>query len=218
MSTVPPGNFISFKFQVKTIPLLTSMFLAISPTNNKYKDDNLYISDLYGVNNTQVEGEIDIASLQLGKTQYINRKKLGSGIDDILYLTVYYMDPSYRKVDANFTISLQTMSPIGVIVPCYPCVNGRGRKYPGSTNCVCNQCDPGYYGPDCSINMLTLTNGQPSFSLINGPGMAFFLIDQPNEITILVKQSVGMGEIYFQFINFDGEFASYANVAEGRNI
>lgn len=61
--------------------------------------------------------------------------------------------------------------------PCYPCVHGQGRKYPGTTNCVCSQCDPGYYGPDCSINMLTLTSGQSSTATINGPGMAFFLID-----------------------------------------
>jgi hypothetical protein len=33
-----------------------------------------------------------------------------------------------------------------------------------------------------------------------------------------VKQSVGMGEIYFQFINFDGEFAAYTNVAKGKNV
>lgn len=160
-----------------------------------------------------MDGEIDIVGLQLGKMQYINRKKIASGVDDRLYLTVYYLDPAYRKVDANFRIHLQTMPSSGVMAPCYPCVNGRGRKYPGTTNCVCNQCDPGYYGPDCSINMLTLTSGQPSTAIVNGPGMAFFLIDEPSELTVLVKQSVGMGEIYFQFINFDGEFASYTNVA-----
>lgn len=116
-------------------------------------------------------------SLQLGKMQYINRKKIASGIDDILYLTVFYLDPKYRKVDANFTIHFQNIPSAGVNPPCYSCANGRGRKYPGSINCVCNQCDPGYYGPDCSINMLSLTNGQPTTAIVNGPGMAFFIID-----------------------------------------
>lgn len=62
------------------------------------------IGFFYGKDPTLLEGDIDIVGLQLGKTQYINRKKVGPSVDDILYLTVFYLDPDYRKVNASFKI------------------------------------------------------------------------------------------------------------------
>jgi hypothetical protein len=153
------------------------MFLTVSPDPAKYTLSTVSAYALYGTNYTEVDGDIDIGSIQLGKTQYINRKKIASGVDDTLYFTVFYFDPEYRKFSANFSISIDIISTPGVLPSCYPCVNGSGRQYLGTSNCVCAHCIPGYYGPDCSINMLTLTNGQPTTTVVNGPGMAFFLID-----------------------------------------
>ena len=61
---------------------------------------------------------------------------------------------------------------------CYPCVNamnvGMRRN---SSSCICDTCIAGYYGPDSSINMLTLTKGQPTSTVVDGPRMAFFMIE-----------------------------------------
>ena len=157
---------------------------------------------MYGVNYTALEGNIDIASAQMGKKQYINRKKYDSS-DNTLYFTVYNLDPDYRCVDLNYTISINIDTDPAITLDCYPCLNHGRRKLP-SQNCLCERCDAGYYGPDCSINMLTLTSGQPTTSAVNGPGMLFFTISETTEISILIKLSVGTGEIYFQFIDFDG--------------
>ncbi len=153
------------------------MFLAVSEDPNKYTADKMSRGKLYGTNYTEVNEEMDIGNMQLGKMQYINRIKMGGGVDDNLYLTVFYLDPEIRKINVSFTIFIDTIAPAGGQPSCYPCVHGHGREYPGTTNCVCDRCDAGYYGPDCSINMLTLTSGQPSTAVVNGPGMAFFLIN-----------------------------------------
>lgn len=131
-------------------------------------------SSLYGINYTVLESSLDIAMLQLGKTQFINRQKINS-TDDILYLTVYNFDPDYRCYDVNFTIYIDVDTFPGANQVCYPCPKGR-RKYP-SQSCLCDKCSAGFYGPDCEINMKPLTIGQPTTTVVDGPGMAFFLID-----------------------------------------
>ena len=72
---VSPGSDINIKFEITTSNILTSTFLAVSSDETKFKSGKLYISSLYGVNYTALEGNIDIASAQMGKKQYINRKK-----------------------------------------------------------------------------------------------------------------------------------------------
>jgi hypothetical protein len=114
--------------------------------------------------------------LQLGKTQYINRQKYDNQ-DNILYFTVYNFDPQHRCIDINYKISIDVDINPGVNLDCYTCLNGGRRKYP-TQSCVCERCGAGFYGPDCSINMLSLTKGQPTTAPINGPGMVFFLLDE----------------------------------------
>lgn len=109
--------------------------------------------------------------MQLGKKQYINRIKKSSEIK--LYMTVYNIDAQYRRIDIEFTIDLR-LSGVGNALECYSCSNYGQRV--SSDSCLCNNCAPGYYGPDCSINLLSLTNGQSSTAFINGPAMAFFKI------------------------------------------
>lgn len=84
---------MSIRFQVSTPSVITSLFLAVSNDQSKYTLQNTPISRLYSKNYTELDGEIDIGSLKLGKTQYINRRKVGSGVDDIFYLTIFYFDP-----------------------------------------------------------------------------------------------------------------------------
>lgn len=110
--------------------------------------------------------------MQLGKKQYINRIKKAS--ENKLFLTVYNIDPQYRRGNVEFQIGFGESGPSNAL-ECYSCSN-YGQRVSPEHNCLCNNCAPGYYGPDCSINMLTLTNGQPSTTFINGPAMAFFKI------------------------------------------
>ncbi len=116
---------------------------------------------------------MDIASLQLGQSQYINREK---GTNNMLYFTVFRMDPSYRAIDITFTIEIDITSPaLFCLGCCYSC-NGGSRRFP-SSKCLCYMCPPGLYGPDCSINMLTLTKGQTTTVMVNGPKLTFFRIN-----------------------------------------
>ena len=43
-------------------------------------------------------------------------------------------------------------------------------------SCLCTSCGPGFYGPDCSINLIPLVSGQTTIANINGPAQAFFKI------------------------------------------
>ena len=99
---------------------------------------------------------------------------------------------------------------------CFSC--NSGVRLSPSTSCLCKNCGPGTYGPDCSINMIPISSGQTAAVTLNGPGLAFFRIDQSDEVSINVRQRLGVGEVYFQFINFDGSFASHSNVAVGSNV
>jgi hypothetical protein len=113
--------------------------------------------------------------LQLGKKQYINRQKTDTR-DNVLFFTVYNFDPPYRCIDINYKITIEVDMNIGVNYECYDCQNGGRRKYI-SQSCICDRCSAGFYGPDCSINMLSLTQGQPTTAVINGPGMVFFILE-----------------------------------------
>ena len=97
-SGVPPEADIMIKFEIRTPNVLTTTFVAVSSNETKFKTQKLAPSSLYGVNYTALQLSLDIAMLQLGKTQYINRKKQDS-VDDILYFTVYNFDPEYRCTD-----------------------------------------------------------------------------------------------------------------------
>jgi hypothetical protein len=132
-------------------------------------------STFYGLNFTTFEGSIDLPMLQLGKTQYINRQKSDSR-DNVLFFTVYNFDPPYRCIDINYKITIEVDMNAGINYECYDCQNGGRRKYP-SQSCICDRCSAGFYGPDCSINMLSLTKGQPTTAVINGPGMVFFMLE-----------------------------------------
>ena len=95
----------------------------------------------------------------------------------MLYFTVYNLDPLYRCVDINYTIYIDIDVFPGVRMDCYLCVNAINRdRRRNVSSCMCDKCVPGYYGPDCSINMLTLTMGQSTSAVVDGPGMAFFMI------------------------------------------
>ena len=129
--------------------------------------------------------------IQLGKTQFINRQKINSS-DDTLYFTIYNLDSDYRRIDMDFIIYIDVNTFPGTNLICYQCLNGGRRKFP-SLSCLCDRCDPGFYGPDCSINMRPLTMGQTTSTVLNGPGMVFFMIEDIDEVNILVKTSVGTG-------------------------
>lgn len=155
--------------------MLTSTFLAVDNNETNFKSRRVAPMSLYGVNYTTYQENFDNAMLQLGKTQYIHRKKTGDR-DDMLYFTVYNLDPTYRRVDINYTIYIDIDTFPEVKRDCYPCVNTISRDRRRESSCICDKCVPGYYGPDCSINMLTLTKGLSTSAVVNGPGMAFFMI------------------------------------------
>ncbi len=91
-SGVAPEAEINIKFVITTHNVLTTTFLAVDYNETRFKSGKIAPVSLYGVNYTAVSENMDIAMLQLGKTQYIYRKKFGDR-DNILYFTVYNLDP-----------------------------------------------------------------------------------------------------------------------------
>lgn len=95
----------------------------------------------------------------------------------MLYFTIYCIDLSYRRVPVDFKISLTTSTTPNTL-SCFPCISGVPLS--PTTTCLCKNCAPGRYGPDCSINMIPISSGQTAAATVNGPGMAFFRIDENN--------------------------------------
>jgi hypothetical protein len=156
--------------------VLTTTFLAVDNNETRFKSGRLAPYSLYRVNYTTLSESLDNAMLQLGRAQYIYRKKTGD-LDNMLYFTVYNLDPTYRCVDINYTIYIDIDLFPGLKIDCYPCVNAVNRdRRRNSSSCMCDKCEAGFYGPDCSINMRTLTMGQSTSTVVDGPGMAFFMI------------------------------------------
>jgi hypothetical protein len=121
-----------------------------------YDPNNVDLSDFYNKRQSDFTGILDLTSIQLGKIQYINTVKvLGKKLIIIgknqLKLTIISLDPFLRLVNVAYQIDVTTQA--GSSCPNCPMPSAPTNNL----YCGCTNCGPGYYGPDCSINMIGIT-------------------------------------------------------------
>lgn len=153
---------------------------------DEYKAGNISKSYFYGMSNRDFYGIMDLNSMQLYKTQYINIDKNSTANN--LYLTVYNLDAFTRRQSIQYRITLDVQISLG----CPSCNSGfRDSSY--NAQCSCTNCQLGFYGIDCSIQMNYLSSSAALSVPIAGPSMAYFLIKENQAVTINIKLSSGSG-------------------------
>lgn len=105
-----------------------------------YNPNHITLSDFYNAKPSDFSGIMDLTSMQLGKTQYINKvKRSGTKLminigNSTLFLTIINLDPLSRRVDIDYQINVQT---IGGFL-CYSCPFPSApisNLYCGCSNC-----------------------------------------------------------------------------------
>lgn len=81
----------------------------------------------------------------------------------------------YRRVPIGFKIDFTSTNDVAnPNLGCFSC--NSGVRVNSAESCLCTNCGAGFYGPDCSINLIPLVSGQTTIANINGPAQAFFKI------------------------------------------
>ena len=85
---------------------------------------------------------------------------------------MYNLDAFTRRQAIQYRITLDVHSSLD----CPSCNSGQ-RQNSFNSQCDCTNCQLGYYGIDCSIQMNYLSSGALLTVPIAGPDMTYFLIN-----------------------------------------